>query len=265
MNTGLTFGDNTSPSNFEPVARARSKLAQEYWLNEPELVLEKAKQYLPVFQFAPTATEEEKATFAVAIPDSVNIGVVDAEGRRRAPTYDHHVDDNMYGDIIELMPLAAAASVIALYDILGYPDSRIPDPISWDKFEKVHGHLRRVVGWDFNTRDLTFSLPDDKRKALTVTLTEWCTKQSCTLVEAAELHGTLADASRANRKGRAMFFGFQNALRRTIKQRYHKVKGYYSRHSKLKYMSEQLPKHLHHRLDSMISREMAALIGKRKQ
>ncbi|KAI2498468.1 hypothetical protein MHU86_16052 [Fragilaria crotonensis] len=152
MNTGLTFGDNTSPSNWEPIARARQQLAQHYWLNQPEMVLEKAKLFLPPFQFAPSATEEEKAAFAVAIPDSLNTGVVDANGIRRPPTYDHHVDDNMYGDITELMPLAASASVIALYEILGYPDGRIPDPISWDKFESVHGHIRRVVGWDFNTR-----------------------------------------------------------------------------------------------------------------
>ena len=264
MNTGLTFGDNTSPSNWEPIARARQQLAQHFWLNEPETVLEKAQQYLPPFQFAPPATDSERVAFAVAIPDSINQGVMDADGRRRAPTYDHHVDDNMYGDISDLMPLAAAASVIALYDILGYPDGRIPDPISWDKFETVNGHLRRVVGWEFNTRDLTFALPADKRQALVTKLDEWRSKQSCTLIEAAELHGTLADASGANRKGRVMFFGFQNALRRTIRERYHKVKGYYSRQNKLQRLSMQLPKHLHHRLDSLIACDMAALIWKTK-
>ena len=264
MNTGLTFGDNTSPSNWEPIARARQQLAQHYWRHEPKTVMEKAKPFLPIFKFAKPATDEERAAFAVAIPDSINTGVIDNDGNRKPPTYDHHVDDNMYGDITELMPLAAAASVIALYDILGYPDGRIPDPISWDKFESVHGHIRRVVGWDFNTRDLTFALPTDKRQAITSTLREWCTKKSCTLVEAAEFHGTLADASRANRKGRTMFFGFQNALRRTIQQRYHQVRGYYSRQSKRQHMSDQLPKHLHHRLDSLIARDVATLIWKTK-
>ena len=36
MNTGLTFRDNTIPSNFEPVARARQQLAQHLW-HQPEL------------------------------------------------------------------------------------------------------------------------------------------------------------------------------------------------------------------------------------
>ena len=61
-----------------------------------------------------------------------------------------------------------------------------------------------------------------------------------------------------------MFFGFQNALLRTIRERYHKVKGYYSRQNKLQRLSMQLPKHLHHRLDSLIARDMAALIWKTK-
>ena len=154
--------------------------------------------------------------------------------------------------------------MVALYEILGYPDGRTPDPISWEKFATTHGHLRRVVGWEFNTRDLTFALPADKRNARTELLSTWLSKTSCTILEAAELHGSLSDASRANRKGRAMFFGFQNAMRRAIQNRYHQVKGFYHRQSKLQYLSTQLPKDLHHRLDSLIARDIASLIWKTK-
>ena len=119
MNTGLTFGDNTSPSNWEPIARARQTLAMWLWLNDWAATMEKAKAYLPEFQFAPPATPEERALFAKAIPDSINTGVIDESGRRKPPTFDHHVDDNMYGDIRELLPRAVAASVIALYEIVG--------------------------------------------------------------------------------------------------------------------------------------------------
>ena len=73
----------------------------------------------------------------------------------------------MYGDISELMPRAAAASVISLYEILGYPNGKIPDPISWGKFGTAYSqHIRRVVGWDFNTRTLTYTLPSDKRTSI---------------------------------------------------------------------------------------------------
>lgn len=259
MSTGLTFGDNTSPSNWEPIARARQQLAQHLW-HEPD-ILTRAQQFLPPFIFAPPATATERKAFVRAIPDSLNTGVLDSKGHRRAPTYDHHVDDNLYADTTEFLPRAAAASIIALYEIVGYPDGRIPDPISWDKFESTHSHIRRVVGWEVNTRDLTFALPNDKRTAITTTLLKWITtKTTCTIVEAAELHGTLADASRANRKGRAMFFGLQNALRRAIRTRFHQVKGFYSRTQRIHHFSQQLPKHLHQRLDQLIARDMAALL-----
>jgi hypothetical protein len=52
MNTGLTFGDNTSPSNWEPIARAQHQLAQRFWHDE--------------------AIIARSAEFTVAIPDSQN-------------------------------------------------------------------------------------------------------------------------------------------------------------------------------------------------
>ena len=145
MHTGLTFGDNTSPSNWEPIARARQQLATKLW-HDPDIVNQAAK-YMPPISFAPPATEAERATFAIAIPDSKSRGVFDKYGNRQAPRCNHHVDDNMYGDISDLMPRAAAASIISLYEILGYPDGRFSNPISWGKFGSAYGHTRRVVGW----------------------------------------------------------------------------------------------------------------------
>ncbi|KAI2501609.1 hypothetical protein MHU86_12880 [Fragilaria crotonensis] len=81
----------------------------------------KAAPFLPEFQFEPPATSEERALFAKAIPDSINTGVFDSDGKRRSPTYDHHVDDNMYADVKEF-PRSVAASVIALNEIVGYPN-----------------------------------------------------------------------------------------------------------------------------------------------
>ena len=193
-------------------------------------------------------------------PIPKNKGVFDKKGIRMSPRYNHHVDDNMYGDISELMPRAAAASIISLYEIAGYPDGRIPDPISWEKFGSAYGHIRRVVGWDFNTRSLTYTLPNDKRQSLIQLLQEWEEKEKCTILEAATLHGSLADASRANRQGRTLFFSFQNALRRAIQTRFHQVRGYYNRQGKTKRYKADLPKHLHHRIDAMVSRDMAALL-----
>jgi hypothetical protein len=263
MNTGLTFGDNTSPSNWEPVARARQQLAQKLWSDND--ILTRAQKYLPKFTFEAQASPIERSKFTVAIADSINKGVFDeTTGKRKPPQFNHHVDDNMYGDISELMPRAAAASIISLYEIVGYPDGRIPDPISWEKFGTAYGHIRRVVGWDFNSRTLTYTLPNDKRTSITELIKVWLAKDSFTILEAAELHGTLADASRANRQGRTLFFSFQNAFRRAIQTRFNQVRGFYSRKNKTKQFQAQLPRHLHHRIDSMIAREMAALLWSTK-
>ena len=79
----------------------------------------------------------------------------------------------MYADITELLPRAASASVFALYEIIVYPYGESPNPISWDKFETMHGHLRRIVGWEYTSRDLTFALPPDKCLTITELLSTW--------------------------------------------------------------------------------------------
>ena len=97
MHTGPTFGDNTSPSNWEPIGHARQQLTQKLW-HDPAIIT-KAAQFILQTSFAPSATETERAKFAVAIPNSKNKGVFNKQGNRRAPRYNHHVDDSMYGDI----------------------------------------------------------------------------------------------------------------------------------------------------------------------
>jgi hypothetical protein len=124
MNTGLTFGDNTSPSNWEPIARARQQLAQHLWHQHD--IIERGRKYLPEITFEPPATPTERAQFTRAIQDSLNPGVIDTNGKRISPRYNHHVDDNMYGDISENMERTAAASIVSLYEIAGYPDGRFP-------------------------------------------------------------------------------------------------------------------------------------------
>ena len=96
MNTGLTFGDKTSPSNWEPIARAgRQQLAQKKLWHDDDIIMRAAK-YLPPISFEPPATDEEQAKFAVAIPDSINKEVYEEKTNRRiSPRYNHHVDNNM--------------------------------------------------------------------------------------------------------------------------------------------------------------------------
>ena len=74
MSTGQTFGDCTSPANWEPVARNRQQYAQFLW--RQVLTLAKGMKYLPRLLFAPPPSSAVVATFAQATPDLLDTGVV---------------------------------------------------------------------------------------------------------------------------------------------------------------------------------------------
>jgi hypothetical protein len=80
MSTGQTFGDCTSPANWEPVARNRQQYAIYLWRQATTLA--RAGKYLPTLQFAAAPSKLVVATFVEATPGSLNQGVLDAAGKR---------------------------------------------------------------------------------------------------------------------------------------------------------------------------------------
>ena len=57
--TGMTFGDNTSPSNFAPIADARRQLAKYLW--EKSDTISKTTKFLSAIKLAPPPTSEIRA------------------------------------------------------------------------------------------------------------------------------------------------------------------------------------------------------------
>ena len=88
MNTGLTFGDNTSPSLWQAIATAREEMAHHLW-NDPN-VIQEAAQYLPDLHFSSPA-DQDISNLARANTDALNPGVLDKDGKRIAPDYPMHV------------------------------------------------------------------------------------------------------------------------------------------------------------------------------
>ena len=257
MATGQTFGDCASPSNWEPIARARQQFAMFLWTQADTLA--RAAQYIPRLTFTEPPADSQ---YAQAATDSLNQGVILPDGTRRSPTYDHHVDDNMYADVREFMPLTIAASILSLYVVLGFPSPTCRDALSWDKFEASFSHERKIIGIWWDTRRLTVSLPSYKREQLIETLALWSEKDSFFLLEAAELLGSLVDASLLCRWGPITFFAIQNAIRRALASRYHKVAGYFSRQGLMERFSEDLPPNLESRALSLVSKQMARVLWK---
>ena len=135
MATGVTFGDTGSPGNFEAIPRARQQVVMYLW-SRPDII-SAAAQYTPEFTIAPTPDAATVISFVCANRDSQNLGVIRDDGTRSPPTYNHHVDDLMSADIAEFLPRTMAASILSLYQVLGFPNKYTTDPLSRDKFDAL--------------------------------------------------------------------------------------------------------------------------------
>ena len=256
--TGQTFGDNYSPSNWEPIARARQQVARFLWVQSYTVAT--MQGLFSGVTLAPAPSLVEVASFARADSDALNTGVFDASGHRIPPLYRTHVDDCLYADVDEYMKITVAASLLALFVVLGFPLPFVPNPLSTDKTSTHYTHQRKSVGWFLDSRSMTVALPSYKVEQLIATLSEWTTMKDFLLIDAARLQGTLVSATRYNRWGRAWLFGIQNAFRRALRQRYYVVRRFYDRAGRLAHFSRQLPRNLQDRTEQLVSREQARLL-----
>jgi hypothetical protein len=83
-------------------------------------------------------------SFVCATPDSLNPGVLDEEGNRKALQYNHHLNQCLYASVREHYRLTVAASILALYLLLGKHSKKHRDPVLWEKFEAKVTHTRKA-------------------------------------------------------------------------------------------------------------------------
>ena len=261
LNTGGTFGDNTSPSNFDPLTVGRRQLAQHVWLHD-DLVVSRTSPFLPKIETVPT---EETVSFTPADADTINTGVLNEDGSRKPPPFNMHVDDNLYADILTYLVRTICASVWALFMLLGSPtDTRVPSPLSTDKFEATYNHKRRLVGRQFNSRTMTVGILPHKRAQLDALLSEWSGKKDYSLHELAQLLGILENHTRYARWCRCWFFALQNSARRALYARFHILSRKYDISKRRRLLRRHLPKTLMERLSPLIAREKAQFLWDRR-
>ena len=261
LNTGATFGDNTSPSNFDPIATSRRLLASWLWLNDPS-VEARTLQVLPPITFSNQPTAMEVAAFTPADMDRLNPGVLDADNNRKAPTYPMHVDDNLYADVEDFLPRTVAASAASLFDILGWPGNPcVPTPLSDDKLVTTYNHLRRMVGRHFDSRRLTVGMLPYKRDQLIELLSSWLVRKDFDLLELSGLLGLLDNHTKYARWARCWYYFLQASMRRGLLARYHVLQRLQRQFSgKRQRLVADLPVALSFRLESLIARDKAAFL-----
>jgi hypothetical protein len=263
MHTSQTFGDCTSVHNSEPMAQARKQRAQFLW--HKSNTVQEAKPYLPEITLSPKPTQEESASFAQASKDKKHSGVFDEAGNRIPPPFQHYIDDNPYADVRKYVHQMVSASILALYDVLGYPNPKQgPDAISRDKLFTMYNWTRVFLGFLFNSRKMTIGLTPCRTKILIETLTTWLTKSNFTLLEAAKLLGTLQHATSVNRWVRPYFFALQNAIRHEIRKRYYQTMSIYKRRAMQKDLEKELPPAVHKRIEAIIAVKFARPIWNSK-
>ena len=256
--TGQTFGSSASPGNWEPFANARQQIAQHIWAI-PDLV-SVALAFLPPIEFAPPPTPVEIKSFVRAEPDSRNRGVLDARGNRLPPPFLHHVDDNLYADIPQYMRRTIAASIMALFELLGYPTLNVQIALSLNKFLGKYSHERKILGFWVNSRTMTVEILPSKREEIVQELASWRTKQSYTLREAVQLLGVLEHMSRYTKWGRVWFHGLRNAVRRVIQERGPQAVRRFRRSGQIERLARALPAHLTYRLDALVQGAQARVL-----
>jgi hypothetical protein len=198
IQTGLTFGDNSSPPEFEPFAGIHTALGTNLNANSQDIVPEYS-DYLDAIQFTPPPPTG--TVFVQACPDKFNPGVLH-DNRNQEPTeYNMHVDNNLYAEIEEeRMRWAMRCSIHSLNIIMGGCNpTECPNPTDFDKFiRKIVSHQCCQIGYVTDTRLMAITIPDDKRKAILNLLHQEWGPHCCsfTLLEVARLIGMLISLSR---------------------------------------------------------------------
>jgi hypothetical protein len=191
---GLQFGCTFSPANFVPLADAREQLAESLSM-DTELV-HIHKEYLDLVQFSPDP--DESVSFIQATSCVTHQGVFHTDGSRKNTKHNTFVDDNLMAETKKFMPQAMAASIEALFRLLGRPDIQYRKAaLCLEKFVKATcSYNKTQLGKVINTRTMKVSMTKERIEKMTIQLDHWHSKRkSFTLKQGAQLLGLLEHAS----------------------------------------------------------------------
>ena len=214
--TGVCFGGNTSPNPWEVIAWVRSLLASSFFFRSD--LVSKHKEFLDQVRYEGLGTDD--VIFSRAAADALNKGAFTQQGDRLPSPHNTFVDDNLMADIPRYIKPTIAASIESLFILLGRPDiSRRRLALSREKFLKSACSYRRTqLGFLVTTRDMTVSLPPDKRRELRSELLQWHGhRKKATLRQFAVLMGKMVHLSTICHWGRYLVSELQHSITIALK------------------------------------------------
>ena len=208
---GGTFGSVVSPSDFQSFARACVHLA-EVLSNRRDMLI-KHKDIIDKVKFSEEPTSD--TIFVKASPDKFNKGLKNTN----KTVYSMFVDDSLFAQVSTNIKHAMAASIEALYIVLGYPETeKRQSPLSLDKyFHSICSFQRIQLGKTVNSRTMTVGISKDKKIAIIEELSHWHTKRrSFTLLEGVILCGSLEFWASTSPWARFLYLALRTSVNKSL-------------------------------------------------
>ena len=181
---GNVYDSIVSPQDWEPFARARTHLAEA--LSRRRDLYAKYRHIIDRVEFSSPPTGA--TIFVKATPNTLNTGVQDFI----RTTYNMFDDESLFDNVASIIQHAMAASIEALYLVLGFPDERVrQNPLSLDKYFQSIASFRRVqLGKLVNKWTMSVSITDVQKQEKFTELTNWPKKRKgFTLLQSVTLCG----------------------------------------------------------------------------
>jgi hypothetical protein len=175
LSCGLPFGTDFSPANWEVLRKILEALAKVLF-NDNSLCT-KHTHYINQMQFNQALGKGKPHTFAPAVQDELNPGILIVEGYPPNTPHAYYVDDGIYVYIYDenRIQQAITASIKAIFLLLGDSDlHHRQDPVSFNKMlELLVSYQNKILGEIINTQELTVGMPREFIAEVLVTLTTW--------------------------------------------------------------------------------------------
>jgi len=220
--TAQTFGSNTSPANYEPLARARAWLSTTFSSPAYSHLISKHKDILDTMVIDSSRHTLPSRITTVCVADIMNQGVLVDGEPVNTPHYSY-VDDTPMADILPRITQAAAASLESCFEIYGVrADHLRPCPISLPKYlEHLCSPIRRQLGITINTNTMCLTLPSEKLSYLVDLLRSFHPdRREVPILECAKLLGYLAHISTIFSWFTNLYLNIRDSFNSTIRHLY---------------------------------------------